>query len=458
MWYTSLPVDNTGIDRQRSTLRARRFNLPMRVRFPFTDRGNLNGRQCDLEAILEQSTALHSFSNPAPFVDYSLDFILEALESSAGSFFLWDERDKVLILKAARGPYRNRIQGVKIRLREGIAGHVARNGYPVLVKDVDTDQRFRSIKRNGRYRSLSFLSLPLIASNKLMGVINITEKKNRAPYDEVDLKRARVITSHISIAHENMRMRSRSIMESEQHLSQIDRLKAQLERNESLAVIGKVASHLSHELNNPLDAVRRYLNLAMNQVEEEAPVRDYLLKAKQGIRRSIRVIRELLAFTRENHKWRGKPKELHLILDDVLLNVRQYHPFDHIEVEKLYCGESIPVNEGGLHTVFQNLLKNACDAMNGEGKITIGTSRENGNAIVSLSDTGIGISKEMESQIFDPFFSTKDRGKGSGIGLTICREIIDRSGGRIDYRNGTKHGAHFIVTIPCHKEEAVVGE
>ncbi|OGW84784.1 MAG: hypothetical protein A3C35_03405 [Omnitrophica bacterium RIFCSPHIGHO2_02_FULL_46_11] len=397
----------------------------------------------------ECSAALHSFSNPSLFIDFALDSILVLADANSGSFLAWNEYSKELVLEAARGSARDRIQNLTIKLREGIAGWVAENGTPILVKDIRTDTRFRETNRNFSYHSFSFLSLPIIAGNKLLGVINITERENLRPFNEEDLIRAQTFSNHVAIAYENVRTETRLRKENQELSQTISDLKEKLKQQESFVSLGKLASQLAHELTNPLDAIRRFINLALDQITPETPAREYLLKAKRGVRRSIQVIRGLLELSRTTAKVRAHEEELHFLIDETITTTHQDSSFEQITFEKEFFESPLLVEDCGLRSVFQNLFQNAHHAMNGIGTITIATKREGQQIIISVSDSGHGIPEGIKGSVFEPFFTTKDNGQGTGIGLTICREIIQKCGGQICLGSSEREGTRFIITLPC---------
>ncbi len=400
---------------------------------------------------------LHStspyYSNPDHFLEFVLDSTLSVVKAHAGSLFLWDDSKKALVLKSARGPYRNRLAHVHVRLREGISGWVGGNGCSVLVKDIQADQRFSQVKRAGQYKTDSFISLPLIASNKLLGVINVTERESLAAFTEEDFERARVFAQYIAIAYENMRLAAKHKIENQQLGDRVARLEQTLRDQEALVSVGRLASNLAHELNNPLDSIRRYVNLALDQVMEDSVARQYILNAKEGIRRAVQVIRGLLQYTRETGRIERREAEIHRVLRDSLESVVKDQGFEGIKIETHFKAPAAIVSDCGLMFVFRNLFKNAHYAMKGVGTLTVETHLENERIVVCVSDTGSGIPEAVKRRLFEPFFSTKKE-EGTGIGLTICREIVQKCGGDISFDSQMGVGTQFVIHIPCKKKES----
>ena len=101
-----------------------------------------------------------------------------------------------------------------------------------------------------------------------------------------------------------------------------------------------------------------------------------------------------------------------------------------------------------LQQVFLNLINNSLDAINKDGQLDIRTSVGADNIYIEFADTGTGIKPEIMDKIFDPFFTTKEPGKGTGLGMSICYDIMRKLGGKIDIRNREKKGAVFTLTLP----------
>lgn len=450
MWYNSpsLAVDKILRKKGIETYFLGRSHMKPALLKP---NGQTQSRQ---QTILNDHTvAVHLFSTPGQLIEYTLDCVLSLAEAHAGSIFLWDESTKELVLNAARGPYLDKIAGARIRLKEGISGWVADTGKSVLVKDIQQDYRFFALRRFENYQTSSFISLPLVADNKLVGVINVTERKDMLSFDDEDLKSVAMIAKHTAIAYENLKIQSHLKKENSDFAKSIHELKETIKQQESFVSVGKLASNLAHELNNPLDAIRRFVNLALDQVMEDSLAREYLLKAKSGIRRTIQVIRGLLSFSRQAAGSAKRTVDLHAVVEETLAQAAQDPKLKQITFENEFCDGSSFVNDCGLRTVFHNLFENACHAMEGKGKITISTRQSGKYAVISVQDTGCGISEKWKNRVFEPFFTTKEKGEGTGIGLAICRDIIERSGGEITFTSEENCGTTFFVMLPMIREE-----
>ncbi len=223
-----------------------------------------------------------------------------------------------------------------------------------------------------------------------------------------------------------------------------------LANTERLAAVGKHASKVAHELNNPLDGILRYINLAMRIVEKENldKPKEYLTKCRQGLMRMVQIVSELLEFSRSTYTPQEYVK-IEQVIEDALKTMESRAEMSDISIIRNYAFGLPKVRSGNLFQVFCNLVKNALDAMPNGGELRISTSLASDNTIVAeLRDTGTGFPPESTEAIFEPFFTTKEGGKGTGLGLAICRDIIESYHGRITAQNAPDGGSIFTVHLP----------
>ena len=219
---------------------------------------------------------------------------------------------------------------------------------------------------------------------------------------------------------------------------------------ERLAAVGKHASKVAHELNNPLDGILRYINLAMRIIEQEnmAKPKEYLTQCRQGLMRMVQIISELLEFSRSTYTPLEYAK-IEQIIEDALKTMGSRAQAANISIVRNYTFGMPHVRSGNLFQVFCNLAKNAMDAMPNGGELRITTRLASDDTIAAeLRDTGTGLPTESTETIFEPFFTTKENGKGTGLGLAICRDIVESSHGRITAQNAPDGGSIFSVYLP----------
>ena len=222
----------------------------------------------------------------------------------------------------------------------------------------------------------------------------------------------------------------------------------QLVNAERLATLGKLASKVAHELNDPLDGILRYINLAIRSIEQEGLDRpkEYLSRCRQGLMRMVQIISELLEFSRSAHTSLEYVTTEQLI-EDAVKTMDAKAEASKIRISRDYTASMPRIRSGNLLQVFCNIIKNAFDAMPEGGELRISTRMAAGNtAVVEFRDTGIGFPAENVETMFEPFFTTKN--KGTGLGLAICRDIIETYRGRITAENAPEGGSIFTVYLP----------
>jgi len=225
-------------------------------------------------------------------------------------------------------------------------------------------------------------------------------------------------------------------------------------KNERLATLGRLSSSIVHEILNPLESVTNLLYLA-NQTEEVAAVKDYVLMAEQQVERASSIVSQTLRFNR-------KSTEPAVISCDVLLNeilTLQETQFSraHIKLEvKATRALQVRCNEGEIRQIVGNLITNSIDAMSPKGGRLLvragrSTRRQGRGVVITVADTGTGMSNEVRSRIFDPFFTTKKE-QGNGLGLWISRELAQKHGGTLKAKSSQrsgKSGTVFQLYLPA---------
>ena len=227
-------------------------------------------------------------------------------------------------------------------------------------------------------------------------------------------------------------------------------LERSLEANERLAMIGKLAAGVAHELNNPLDGVLRYVNLAVDKLPRESPQVTYLLEARRGLRRMADIVRDLLQFSR-NANVESADEDAARLARDAVEQVVASHGRDR-PIQTVFefpdAGVALP---RGMFQVFGNLARNAVDAMPKGGTLRVTATLASGRVRIDFADTGTGIPEEIRARIFEPFFTTKEVGRGTGLGLPICQRIVERLGGTLSLESEVGAGTTVRIDLPARR-------
>jgi PAS domain S-box-containing protein len=229
-----------------------------------------------------------------------------------------------------------------------------------------------------------------------------------------------------------------------------------LRKSEKLAAVGRLAASISHEINNPLESVTNLVFLARNEPDLPERARGFLSTAERELSRVSQIATQTLRFYRQS----TGPTRTNIgeSIDSVLSIYEGRLSHRHIDLVRKYSHEEEPVYafEGELRQVLANLIGNAIDATGPGGRIIIRACRcrrwstgERGTRI-TVADTGHGIGTELKQRIFEPFFTTK-KATGTGLGLWVTREIIDKHEGYIRVRSSTRAGRSgtvFMMFLP----------
>ncbi len=233
----------------------------------------------------------------------------------------------------------------------------------------------------------------------------------------------------------------------------------QLLQAEKMSSIGMLAAGVAHEINNPLTSVAGYAEALLRRFRDEPQLvddprlGDFRKYLEVIIRESYRckgIIDSLLSFSRKSEGTIGLV-DVNQILNDVLELVRHKARNENIEIREA-LQQDLPMVMGdaaGLRQVFLNLTMNALQAIDGPGAIEIATFERNGMVTATIRDSGCGIPPTLMDQIWDPFFTTKDVGKGVGLGLAVTYNIIKKHGGEVHVESKHGQGSKFTVRLPA---------
>jgi signal transduction histidine kinase len=244
--------------------------------------------------------------------------------------------------------------------------------------------------------------------------------------------------------------RTRIVAEGEYALD----LEQQLRRSETLAVAGKLASGIAHEVGTPLNIISGRAEIVLRTLPSEHPGREDLERIIHQIDRVSNIVRSLLDSVRAG-KSEIRPVPVGVLIDRLQLLLEHVLRKREISIETAVPEDLADVagDPGRLQQVFINLLVNAVEATPPSGRITISArsclNDGRDGVSVEVSDTGIGIGPDVLGQVFEPFFTTKPAGQGTGLGLAITRDIVREHGGTIVARSRPGRGSCFTVWLPA---------
>ncbi len=241
----------------------------------------------------------------------------------------------------------------------------------------------------------------------------------------------------------------------------------ELIRSEKLASLGQLAASVAHEVNNPLAGIMIYVKLFLKKYKEKKlqteNTEKQLLKIEKELDRTTRIIRNLLDFARQSEP-NIRPVDMNKVLEAALLLVGHQINLENIKLEKKSDAHLplILADFDKIQQVLINIIMNAIQAMPDGGNLTIATSVARSIRIgeslkdtirIDISDTGVGITKENMSKLFTPFFTTKEKGKGVGLGLPVVHGIIEQHNGKIKVNSEPNVGTTFSIYLEVMDEK-----
>lgn len=434
----------------------------------------------------------------APHEGYQrlLAFIVDGFRGCTGSLALVEGEG----LRIAAGiGLPNHVLYSTVPFDKGVLGWVARRVEPLLIDgDLSRDDRFEG--REERRESgtpRSSMCWPLKAGGELVGVLSVNAPESASPYDEKDLAAGSSVAAVLALVvktaryHQVLVKRLDELDASYQSLSQansaLEQAHEQLLQSEKMASIGQLAAGVAHEINNPigyiganLNSLRRYSDSVFSLIdayaaEEDAlpqaarerladakdqadleflreDIGDVLDETNEGVGRVREIVKDLKDFA---HPGEGDwvLVNLHDGLDKTLTLANNEIKYK-ADIVKEY-GELPPVHciAAQINQVFLNLIVNAAHAIDDRGTITIRSGAEADQVWVEVADTGAGIPEDARQRIFEPFYTTKPVGTGTGLGLAVSRGIVDRHQGRIEVRSAAGEGTTFRIWLPISSTE-----
>jgi two-component system sensor histidine kinase/response regulator len=217
-------------------------------------------------------------------------------------------------------------------------------------------------------------------------------------------------------------------------------------QSEKLASIGRLASRIAHELRNPIQGIRMGLELLRQDLSQEQQHHTTLQHIDQEITAANKIVQDLLEYAREM-KFEYTETDVNSLIEGVLFNLTEKITKSEITVDTHYGNIGTIIADGiRIRQAMLNIIQNGIEAMEQGGTLTITTTPQNENAvIISVQDTGCGITPEQRQRIFEPFFTTKEQ--GVGLGMSIVHRIIEAHGGTIDVKSKDEVGTTFMIAL-----------
>jgi len=436
-----------------------------------------------------------SKATPNELAQRVLEHIVSGFRAASGSLALREAGTTSCLTVVAVVPAKLEVIGSNVGNKDGMLAWVAEHGEP-LIGGGEGQADIRNLARSGHTRPVengSAICWPLTNGGKSIGALRINRLPVDSPFTQDDLAQGNFVLGLLTVAIANAHLladQARHIKATSKLHATVDRMSGQLEQTymqllqaDKMASIGQLAAGVAHEINNPIGYVNANLGSLEQFLQElfavlaayaaldsalPAPEREHIeaVKSKanlaylrkdsfallgecrEGIGRVKKIVQDLRDFSRVDARDEWRMTDLHKGLDSTLNIVNNEIKY-RANVVKEYGDlpeiECLPVQ---LNQVFMNILMNAAQAMRGSGTITVRTGIQGDGVWVAISDTGCGIPADQIAHVFEPFYTTKNVGEGTGLGLSLAYGIVKKHGGRIHVHSEVGSGTTFRVVLP----------
>ena len=293
---------------------------------------------------------------------------------------------------------------------------------------------------------------------KLMAELIIANKELAFQNEEKEKRAAELIIANRELAFENEEKEKRAAEliiankelafqneEKEKRAVEYAHLQEEIAHIERLNLIGNMAAGLAHEVRNPMTVIKGYLQYFKKKIPNS--LHDQLDLVLSELARIEMIITDFLAISKINHI-APMEHDLNVIIDSIapLLQSEALQRGISLELKLDKDISKLTLEEKEIKQLLLNIAMNGLNAMGQHGILTIKTKCHDNGVILSVTDSGCGISKELQKKIFDPFFTT--RNEGTGLGLAVCASIVAAHDAKIKVQSKEGKGTHFIITFP----------
>ena len=404
----------------------------------------------------------HSFETTQELLDYALDQAIQLTESKIGYIYHYHEDSKEFVLNSwskevlpactVTNP-----QTCYELAKTGIWGEAVRQRQPILDNDFQTAHPLKKGYPEGHVQLSKFMTIPIFKGENIVSVVGLANKET--DYDQTDILQISLLMDSVWKVIEN-------IQANDEH----KKLNIQLQHAQKMEAIGTLAGGIAHDFNNILGAIIGYAEMAEEDSPAGSMVKNDIEQVLKASHRAKDLVKQILAFSHHTNT------ELVLVQPSVIINeaikmLRSSLPTT-IAIQQDIDPESGHIfgDPTQIHQIIVNLCTNSFHAMEETGGIlSISLKKKflhlsdfpsNFHAQprdfvqLSIADTGSGISPDIQKKVFDPYFTTKEVGKGTGMGLAIIHGIVKSYGGFVTFDSKPGEGTVFHVHLPAIADAA----
>jgi len=385
--------------------------------------------------------------HPEKLADALVCWVVEGLDVPVAFVLLRDEERCAFVVGAYQGLREPAL--LSVGAERPLWGWLARQGRAIWWDELQALPQWRGLLQREKValeRSDVTLVVPLARAKTLLAVLGLGRKHGRGSFSQKEVRQLEVAAAHTALGLENACL----YQEARRSLYELQTISEQVGQAARLAAIGELTSGVAHEVATHLQAMVNLTYLLRQGSSREDPRWSDLEALEEVVLQARQTVSGVLDLAHGGDgQWRTE--EVNGLVRSVLSAASLYREVGRIQLA-LELAESLsPVWADGqqLKQVFLNLLTNAVDAIEGAGTITVSTAYEDGRVIVQFKDSGRGILPRNLSRVFEPFFTEKSVGRGTGRGLAVSKRIVERHGGSLVVQSRVGEGTTFSVSLPA---------
>ncbi|MBN1583212.1 MAG: GAF domain-containing sensor histidine kinase [Anaerolineae bacterium] len=382
-----------------------------------------------LGRLLEVTRLLNDTLNLEMQLELIHDASTELTETEVGSTFLRDSKTNELFFLSATGNAGDKLKRIPVPMDSSIAGWVVQNGEPAIVNDAKNDSRhFGKTDDETAFDTRSILAVPLIRRGKIIGAIEVVNKKGDRPFSDQDLELMTTLAAQAAVSIENARLFEQSDLVSE----------------------------VVHELRTPMTSIIGYSKmLNMAGIPEETK-KQFAETIHREANRLGKMVNDFLEWSRLESgriRFEEEPVDMREVLEDTILIIEPQAQERGIVVEKMLHQDDLIVigDKTRLKQVLLNLASNGVKYNRDSGRLDFIAKCQDGQLYISVRDTGVGIPPESLDKLFQRFYrvpGTENVVRGTGLGLNIAKSMVEVQGGKMLVESTVGVGTTFTIILP----------
>ena len=401
-----------------------------------------------LDTILKFSALINSSLNIEDVLNYAMQWAEEFMNAEASTVYELDEEKGLLFIRNARGEKKEPVKRIKIKLGEGIAGHVVKTGQPMVIQDVSKEKLFSDkFDRITGFRTRSMICVPLILRDKPIGAFQVLNKKSGKPFFHSDLDFLTSMSQQIAVALENARLYQLLERNFELTTQELKKAQEKLIRAERLVAMGHLIQGIAHEIRNPITTIGGFAWRIKKSFKESPKLQEYIdiiLEQSERLESLVKRVREFIDFLTSMFE----QDDIKQIIDQVLEGFKPLARKQGVSISS-EVDKDIPLSRMDAPQVvaaLSNIIENSLESMPEGGELTLGARCEHDTILITIKDTGFGIAEENMDSVYDPFFTSKVR--GVGFGLTMVHQILMNHDGEINIQSQEGQGTAVTIRLP----------